>query len=109
MYADSNLIKDPNGIKCRLDEYETQRLNALVQRTGQAPAVLIRNAVIEHLDRLNIEYDAQAKAPEFQQRRLAIAVSDRIRLMADEVQSTASHSVLPKKIINEEQQTLFGS
>lgn len=106
MYADSNLIKDANGIKCRLDEYETQRLNALKERTGQAPAVLVRNAVIEHLDRLGIGYEAKAKIPEFQQRRLAIAVSDRIRLMAEEVQAT--HSASPIKTTYDQQQTLFG-
>lgn len=108
MYADSNLIKDANGIKCRLDEYETQRLNTLIERTGQAPAVLVRNAFIEHLDRLGIGYQAESKMPDFQQRRLAIAVSDRIRLMADDVQANQSHTTSPIKTINDQQQTLFG-
>ena len=85
-YTDPMQKKDPDGIKCRLDEYDIERLDAFLERAGGQRAVVIRDAVIEFLDRAGIDYSAEHKRDELQKRRIALAVSDRIRAMSDEVQ-----------------------
>ncbi len=87
-YRDEKLIKSQNGIKCRLSEYDEQRLQDYCDGRGEQPAVVVRLAVIEYLDRRNIQYQEQRLLPELQQRQLALAISDRIhqeRVKAEQI------------------------
>ena len=59
---------------------------------GGQPAVVVRDAVIEFLDRRSIEYAENYKQKELEQRKLVIAVGDRIRVMKSEVEKVSHHS-----------------
>lgn len=105
-YRDPMQKKDPNGIKCRLDEYDLERLEALAERTGEQIAVILRELVVAGLDRAGVHYRVpvgHTKALEFERRRIAMAVEDRIREMAGQVK----HKKAPAEIEKRVQQTLF--
>lgn len=105
-YSDVLLKKDSNGIKCRLDSYDIERLEDFAERTGMPTAVLLRELVVSGLDRAGIQYRVPAshvKALEFERRRIALAVEDRIREMAGQVQ----HKKAPAEIDKRVQQALF--
>jgi hypothetical protein len=92
-YRDEKQIKSLDGIKCRLDEYEQERLEHFIDANGGQPAVVVRQAMVEFLDRRNIHYEALNKQDEFEQRKLVIAVGDRIRAMKVEFENSDSHNV----------------
>jgi hypothetical protein len=91
-YRDEKQVKAPDGIKCRLDQYDQDRLDYFLDSSGGQPAVVIRDAVIEFLDRRNIKYPDNYKQQEFEQRKLVIAVGDRIRVMKCEVEKPSHHN-----------------
>lgn len=92
-YRDEKQVKAPDGIKCRLDQYDQNRLDYFLDSNGGQPAVVVRQAVIEFLDRRNIEYVEIHKQKELEQRKLVIAVGDRIRVMKSEIQSVDHYDV----------------
>jgi hypothetical protein len=92
-YRDEKQVKAPDGIKCRLDQYDQDRLDYFLNSSGGQPAVTVRNAVIEFLDRRNIAYPENFKQEEFEQRKLVIAVGDRIRVMKCEIEKSDHYDV----------------
>ena len=85
MYTDSSLKKSPDGVKCRLDEYDQARLQRWADLTGMQLGTLVRAAVIEMMDRLDIEYPAdapRARFEELQHRQIAIQISDQVKALA---------------------------
>ena len=92
-YRDEKQIKSSDGIKCRLDDYEQERLEHFINASGGQPAVVARQALIEFLDRRNVHYESPHKQDEFEQRKLVIAVGDRIRAMKAEFENSDSHNV----------------
>lgn len=92
-YRDEKQVKAPDGIKCRLDQYDQDRLDYFLDSSGGQPAVVVRDAVIEFLDRRSIEYAETHKQKELEQRKLVIAVGDRIRVMKTEVEKAGHHDV----------------
>ena len=95
-YADPDMIKDSNGIKCRLNHHDIARLKQYSAQTGEQQAVLVRDAVIEYLDRAGIGYESEQQQVEFEKRRLSIAVADRIRQMREDVErQKVGHGVMP--------------
>ena len=92
-YRDEKQVKAPDGIKCRLDQYDQDRLDYFLNLSGGQPAVVVREAVIEFLDRRSIEYAENHKQKELEQRKLVIAVGDRIRVMKSEVEKIDHHDV----------------
>lgn len=92
-YRDPNQVKAPDGIKCRLDQYDQDRLERFLKTNGGQPAVIAREAVVEFLDRRNIEYAENHKQKELEQRKLVIAVGDRIRVMKNEFEVADAQDV----------------
>ncbi len=92
-YRDEKQVKAPDGIKCRLDQYDQDRLDYFLDSSGGQAAVVVRQAVIEFLDRRNIEYVEIHKQKELEQRKLVIAVGDRIRVMKSEIESVGHYDV----------------
>lgn len=92
-YRDEKQIKAPDGIKCRLDQYDQDRLDHFLDLSGSQRAVVVREAVIEFLDRRNVHYEAPHKQDELEQRKIVIAVGDRIRAMKAEFENSDSHNV----------------
>lgn len=92
-YRDEKRVKAPDGIKCRLDQYDQDRLEHFLDMNGGQAAVVARQALIEFLDRRDIEYLDTHKQKEFQQRKLVIAVADRIRVMKNEFEVAGAQDI----------------
>jgi hypothetical protein len=85
MYSDPALKKSPDGVKCRLDDYDQARLQLWSELTGMQLGTLVRAAVIEVMDRLDIGYPEgvpSIRSDELHQRQLAIQVADQVKALA---------------------------
>jgi predicted transcriptional regulator len=92
-YRDGKRIKAPDGIKCRLDDYDQERLEEFLDINGGQPAVVARQALVEFLDRRDIQYAEPIKQKEFQQRKVVLAVGDRIRVMKTEMKGEGAQDI----------------
>lgn len=85
MYSDPALRKSPDGVKCRLDDYDQARLQHWSELTGMQLGTLVRAAVVEVMDRLDIQYPNDAppvRMDEMHQRQIAIQISDQVKALA---------------------------
>lgn len=87
-YRDPNRVKSTDGIKCRLDIYDQDRLEHYLEDNGGQAAPTIRQALNEFLDRRGIKYQAKHKNEELEQRLLVIAIGDRVQVMKSELENS---------------------
>lgn len=84
-YKDRKQVKAGDGRKCRLSEHDDERLCVLVDALGSQASVLIRELVIEGLDRRGVRYSSMQQNIILDQRLEQLDIQDSIRALRREI------------------------